>query len=191
MNYLTLSGIFDDKRNVLWPPTCQIIGKDILKFHAVIWPALLLALDLPLPKRIFVHSHWLVDGSKMSKSIGNVVDPFAAAELLTGEGLRYFLLRQGTPYNDANFMIPKAVSVINTDLVNNIGNLLQRSLIEKLNPSKIYPIFYPDSFQSDLRELGEPLVHSLNCLPGLLRSFVYPLQILHLFACFQKRDLLD
>uniref|UniRef100_A0A8R1XRN0 Methionine--tRNA ligase, mitochondrial n=1 Tax=Onchocerca volvulus TaxID=6282 RepID=A0A8R1XRN0_ONCVO len=167
MNYLTVSGIFSNKKRINWPPTCQIVGKDILKFHAVIWPAILLALDLPLPKRIFVHSHWLVNGTKMSKSVGNVVDPFSVSKSLSEEGLRYFLLRQGTPQNDANFIMSKAVDVINTDLVNNVGNLLQRSLIEKLNPSQTYPTFYPDSFHNSLLELGEPLVKSVSCLAEL------------------------
>ncbi|KAL3989880.1 methionine--tRNA ligase [Acanthocheilonema viteae] len=164
MNYLTVSGILFNKKKSNWPPTCQIIGKDILKFHAVIWPAFLLALDLPLPKRIFVHSHWLVDGAKMSKSVGNVVDPFIAAKSLSEEGLRYFLLRQGTPQNDTNFTMLKAINVINTDLINNVGNLLQRSMIKKLNPSQTYPTFYPDSFRNGLVELGEPLIKSINCL---------------------------
>ncbi|CAG9536800.1 unnamed protein product [Cercopithifilaria johnstoni] len=167
MNYLTVSGIFSNKKKSSWPPTCQIVGKDILKFHAVIWPAFLLALDLPLPERIFVHSHWLVDGAKMSKSVGNVVDPFIAARSLSEEGLRYFLLRQGTPQSDANFIMSKAVNVINTDLVNNVGNLLQRSMIKKLNPSQTYPAFYPDSFHNSLLELGEPMIKSINCLAGL------------------------
>ncbi|VDO21482.1 unnamed protein product [Brugia timori] len=163
VNYLTVSGVFSNKKSSIWPPTCQIVGKDILKFHAVIWPAFLLALDLPLPKRIFVHSHWLVDGVKMSKSIGNVVDPFTASKSLSEEGLRYFLLRQGTPQNDANFTMLKAVNVVNTDLINNVGNLLQRSTIGKLNPSQTYPAFHSDSFRN-LLELGEPLIESINCL---------------------------
>ncbi|VDK75608.1 unnamed protein product [Litomosoides sigmodontis] len=167
INYLTVSGIFSDKKTSSWPPTCQIVGKDILRFHAVIWPAFLLALDLPLPKRIFVHGHWLVNGAKMSKSVGNVVDPFIAAKVLSEEGLRYFLLRQGTPQSDANFNMAEAINVINADLVNNVANLLQRSVVKKLNPSQTYPIFYPDSFRNGLLELGEPLVKSINELAGL------------------------
>ncbi|VDN03152.1 unnamed protein product [Thelazia callipaeda] len=170
MNYLTGSGIFSNSRERNWPPTCQIIGKDIMKFHIVIWPALLLAMDLPLPKRIFVHGHWLIDGIKMSKSFGNVVDPFIASKLLGKEGLRYFLLRQGTPQSDANFMVRKAVDVINADLVNNMGNLLQRSLFAKFNLTQIYPAFHRDVFQDDLFELGEPLVDSINCLPDLYKE---------------------
>ncbi|KAM3728947.1 Methionine--tRNA ligase [Dirofilaria immitis] len=167
MNYLTVSGIFSDKKRINWPPTCQIVGKDILKFHAIIWPAFLLGMDLPLPKRIFVHSHWLVNGAKMSKSVGNVIDPFIISKSLSEEGLRYFLLRQGTPQNDANFMMSKAVNVINVDLVNNVGNLLQRSMIGRLNPSQTYPTFCPDSFHNCLLELGEPLMKSINGLAEL------------------------
>ena len=85
-----------------WPPDVQIIGKDIIKFHAVYWPAFLLAAGLPLPGRLFVHSHWLVDGRKMSKSYGNVLNPHDLAKTLTTEGLRFFLLRQGTPQDDSS-----------------------------------------------------------------------------------------
>jgi len=76
----------------------QVIGKDILKFHAIYWPAILLSLDLPLPSRLLVHSHWTVDGVKMSKSLGNVVSPGDLADKVGEEGLRYFLLREGVPH---------------------------------------------------------------------------------------------
>ncbi|MCP9257311.1 Methionine--tRNA ligase, mitochondrial [Dirofilaria immitis] len=145
MNYLTVSGIFSDKKRINWPPTCQIVGKDIL-------------------------NHWLVNGAKMSKSVGNVIDPFIISKSLSEEGLRYFLLRQGTPQNDANFMMSKAVNVINVDLVNNVGNLLQRSMIGRLNPSQTYPTFCPNSFHNCLLELGEPLMKSINGLAGTVYS---------------------
>lgn len=102
INYLTAIGYPDTSASNLWPPDVQIIGKDILKFHAVYWPAFLMAADIPLPKKIFVHSHWLVNGRKMSKSLGNVVHPNDASNILTSEGLRYFFLRQGTPHDDGS-----------------------------------------------------------------------------------------
>ncbi|KHN76022.1 Methionine--tRNA ligase, mitochondrial [Toxocara canis] len=163
VNYLTVSG-FPRSHHDYWPPDWQVIGKDILKFHAVFWPAFLMAAELPLPRRLFVHAHWLVDGVKMSKSIGNVIDPFVVAETLTVDGLRYFLLRQGTPHVDGNFTITKAVSVVNGELVNSLGNLMQRACVEKLNPDRIYPSFEEKVMRSELAELGLPLIESLGSL---------------------------
>lgn len=101
VNYLTAAG-YPNSDMSLWPPDVQIIGKDILKFHAIYWPAFLMAADLPLPKKIFAHSHWLVNGKKMSKSWGNILHPDDISEKLTVEGLRYFFLRQGTPHDDGS-----------------------------------------------------------------------------------------
>lgn len=85
-----------------WPPQLHVIGKDILKFHGIYWPAFAIAAGLEPPERLLVHSHWTVDGRKMSKSKGNVVDPNVAAERLTFEGLRYFLLREGVAHSDGS-----------------------------------------------------------------------------------------
>lgn len=80
----------------------QVVGKDILKFHGIFWPAFLIAAGLEPPKTLLVHSHWTIDGEKMSKSKGNVRSPFEEAELFTNEGLRYYLLRDSVPHNDAS-----------------------------------------------------------------------------------------
>uniref|UniRef100_A0A0N5ANR1 Methionine--tRNA ligase, mitochondrial n=1 Tax=Syphacia muris TaxID=451379 RepID=A0A0N5ANR1_9BILA len=162
-SYLTASG-YPSFKSGCWPPDCQIIGKDILKFHAVYWPSLLLALDLPLPKNLFVHSHWLSNGIKMSKSIGNVVDPLASADLLTVDGLRYFLLKQGLPQNDADFTEHKAIEVINADLVNTLGNLLSRSTVKKLNNNQIYTNFSPDVFDEKEQQLNADFIEKLTTL---------------------------
>lgn len=163
INYLTVSG-FPDSRQTCWPPTWQIIGKDILKFHAIFWPAFLMAAQLPLPEKLFVHGHWLVNRVKMSKSTGNIVDPFVTSEKLSVDGLRYFLLRQGTPHDDANFTMSKAVNVVNTDLVNNLANLLQRASTRKLNPKQIYPAFHLKLLSGDLNILANSLIENLNQL---------------------------
>lgn len=101
VNYLTTCGYPDSSFSDLWPADAQVFGKDILRFHAIYWPAFLLAAGLPLPKRLFCHSHWTVEHRKMSKSIGNVVDPFERMKIYTPEGLRFFLLRTGVPHSDS------------------------------------------------------------------------------------------
>uniref|UniRef100_A0A1I7USW6 Methionine--tRNA ligase, mitochondrial n=1 Tax=Caenorhabditis tropicalis TaxID=1561998 RepID=A0A1I7USW6_9PELO len=137
VNYLTVSGY--PKEQSVWPPTCQIIGKDIVKFHLYYWPAFLMAAELPLPQRVFVHGHWLVDNLKMSKSLGNVINPNEAITKFSSEGLRYFLLKQGNPSSDCSFSWSSCLETINSDLVNNVGNLLNRSRVEKINKAGEYP----------------------------------------------------
>ncbi|CAJ0947466.1 unnamed protein product, partial [Mesorhabditis belari] len=168
INYLTVNG-FPDKMQ--FPaPTCQIIGKDILRFHTAYWFAFLQALNLPLPERLFVHGHWLVNNVKMSKSLGNVVDPMEIAGLLSNDGLRYFLLKQGVPTDDCNFMKLKAIELINSDLVNTIGNLLQRSTIPKLNPAQVYPIFDAKKVPSNCAQLAKELINDLGTLSNRVRT---------------------
>ena len=110
VNYLTAAG-YPSKMSV-WPPNCHVIGKDILKFHAIYWPAFLMAAHLELPRKILCHSHWTVEGSKMSKSKGNVVDPIQLVHPYTAEGVRYFLLREAVPHSDANFSHKKMVNYL-------------------------------------------------------------------------------
>lgn len=99
-NYLTVAG-YPEKLK-LWPPNIQIIGKDILKFHGIYWPAFLIAADIEPPHQLLVHSHWTVDHQKMSKSKNNVVDPVERSSLYTMEGIRYFLLREGVQHSDGS-----------------------------------------------------------------------------------------
>ena len=106
----------------------HVIGKDILRFHAVYWPAILLAADLPLPKQIAVHGWWLNEGEKISKSLGNVIDPISLAKEFGVDQLRYFLLRETSFGQDGNFSKKNMISRINSELANNIGNLVQRTI---------------------------------------------------------------
>ncbi|GMR32787.1 hypothetical protein PMAYCL1PPCAC_02982, partial [Pristionchus mayeri] len=170
-NYLTVRGFPDCMAASSWPPTTQIIGKDILKFHAVYWPAFLLAAGLDLPKRLFVHGHWLVDGSKMSKSVGNVIEPLSMSETLSKEGLRYFLLKQGLPHDDSNFALLKAINVINADLINNVGNLVSRACATKINPGQVYPYVDILELHDEISDSANPLVAEMNAL----RDKVIPL----------------
>lgn len=111
-----------------WPASCHIIGKDILTTHAVYWSTMLMALEMPLPENIFAHGWWTVEGRKMSKSLGNVVDPNAMADKYGVDAFRYFLLRE-VPFGlDGDFSEEALISRINTDLANDLGNLLSRFL---------------------------------------------------------------
>ena len=121
-------GYISGTKNVYWPPDVQCIGKDILRFHALIWPAILIALDLPRPKTIFVHGFITADGQKMSKSLGNVIDPFELVKKYGADAVRYFLLREISSTEDGDFTLEKFEKIYNADLVGGIGNLLARSL---------------------------------------------------------------
>jgi len=130
-NYLTAIGYPDeesDSYKAFWPADCHMVGKDILRFHAVYWPAFLLAAELPLPKRVFAHGWWTSEGQKISKSLGNVIDPFELMETYSLDSLRYFLMREVPFGNDGDFSRQSFVARCNADLANDIGNLAQRSL---------------------------------------------------------------
>ncbi|KAF1769688.1 hypothetical protein GCK72_001505 [Caenorhabditis remanei] len=158
VNYLTVSGY--PQKQFVWPPTCQIIGKDITKFHLFYWPAFLMAANLSLPKKVFIHGHWLVDNVKMSKSLGNVVNPNEAMDKFTSEGLRYFLLKQGNPSSDCSFSWSSCLEMINSDMVNNVGNLVNRSTVAKINKSGEYPKV--ESLESKVKEDTEKLMEMLE-----------------------------
>ncbi|HEV7335673.1 MAG TPA: methionine--tRNA ligase [Bosea sp. (in: a-proteobacteria)] len=129
-NYVTGCGFPDenDPRWHYWPADVHIIGKDIVRFHTVYWPAFLMSAGLPLPKRVFGHGFLLNKGTKMSKSLGNVVDPFGLANAYGVDQLRYFFLREVSFGQDGNYSHEAIVGRINADLANDLGNLAQRSL---------------------------------------------------------------
>ncbi|WP_084251747.1 methionine--tRNA ligase [Bradyrhizobium sp. AT1] len=129
-NYITGVGFPDegDKNWRYWPADVHIIGKDIIRFHAVYWPAFLLSAGIPLPKRIYAHGFLFSRGEKMSKSVGNVVDPFNLADQYGVDQVRYFFLREVPFGQDGNYNHEAIVARINADLANDLGNLAQRSL---------------------------------------------------------------
>ncbi len=134
-NYVTAAGFPDDKEKFdnIWPADIHLVGKDILRFHAVYWPAFLMAAGLPLPKTVFAHGWWTVEGEKMSKSLGNVVDPYQVAQEFGVDVFRYFLLREIPFGQDGDFSKNAIIARINGDLANGLGNLASRTLgmIEK------------------------------------------------------------
>jgi methionyl-tRNA synthetase len=130
-NYITAVGFPDidsDKFRRYWPADLHVIGKDILRFHAIYWPAFLMSAGLEVPRRVFSHGFLFNRGEKMSKSVGNVVDPFALADAYGVDPLRYFLLREMPFGQDGNYSHEAIVNRINADLANDLGNLAQRSL---------------------------------------------------------------
>lgn len=145
VNYLTVVG-YPHNHERWWNVVHHIIGKDILKFHAIYWPAFLQGAGLPLPQTVHVHSHWTVAGKKMSKSLGNVVDPHERSQLFTTDGLRYFLLRQGVPDTDCDYRDDKVIKLLNSELADALGGLLNRCTAPALNPTQVYTAFCSDSF---------------------------------------------
>lgn len=125
-NYITVLGYPEEDISEWWPATAQFVGKDILRFHAIIWPAMLLGLGLELPKTIVSHGMILADGQKMSKSIGNVVDPAEVIEKKGIDAFRYYFLRHVDTFNDSDFTWEKFNDAYNNELANDLGNLVQR-----------------------------------------------------------------
>ena len=130
-NYITALGYGNDKYDDYdkgWWPGVHIVGKEIVRFHSIIWPAMLMSLGEPLPKKVFGHGWLLLDGGKMSKSKGNVVDPYILAEMFGVDALRFFLLRTFPFGSDGNFSNEALIQTINVDLANDLGNLLSRTV---------------------------------------------------------------
>ena len=130
-NYMTALGFENDKYQDLdkfWPADVHFIGKEIVRFHSIIWPAMLMSLNLPLPKKVYGHGWLLLDGGKMSKSKGNVVDPYVLSERFGVDALRFFLLRSFPFGSDGNFSNELLINTINVDLANDLGNLVSRTV---------------------------------------------------------------
>ena len=132
--YVWLDALFNyisalnDKDFSFWPATLHVVGKDILRFHAVYWPAFLMAANLPIPKRIFAHGWWTNNGEKISKSTGNIIDPYDIIKKYNLDYFRYYLVREITFGNDGNFSEDSFIERINSELVNKIGNLIFRTV---------------------------------------------------------------
>jgi methionyl-tRNA synthetase len=160
-----------------WPADVHIVGKDILRFHAVYWPAFLMAADLPLPKAIMAHGWWTNEGQKISKSLGNVIDPIKLIEEFGVDGVRYFLMREVLFGSDGNYSREALISRVNAELANKIGNLLQRtiSLIHQNNNGKV-----PD-----------PNIEEIYTLPLLTNAMAYASKNLQLIDAFNINAVLD
>lgn len=170
VNYVSALEYLPREKSVghdFWPANVHLVGKDILTTHAVYWSTMLMALNLPLPETIFAHGWWTVDGEKMSKSRGNVVDPNKMADEFGVDAFRYFLLREVPFGQDGDFSQGAMVTSINGDLANGIGNLLSRTLtmIERFTDRTI-----PASGPPALPELEEKIARAATQLPATLEQ---------------------
>ncbi len=147
-----------------WPGVRHLVGKDIIRFHCVIWPAMLLALGVNPPVRVFAHGWWTVEGEKMSKSVGNVVDPFEMADVYGVDSFRYFVLREVPFGHDGDFSELALVQRINSDLANDLGNLLSRSLqmMEKFRGGKLPMSYAATDLDKEIEALANKTVTDMS-----------------------------
>ena len=166
INYLTATGYGEDdlSYNKWWPADCHLIGKDILTTHAVYWPTMLLSAGIPLPKTIFAHGWWLSDSSKMSKSVGNVVNPLDLIQEYGVDPVRYYLMREMVLGQDANFTMESFIKRYNSDLANDYGNLLNRvsTLIKKNYDGLIPDKGEQTSSEEEIIKSAEALLNGMS-----------------------------
>ena len=164
INYLSAIGYPDKKYKKFWPANVHIIGKDIIRFHAVYWPAFLLAADIEPPKRIFAHGWWTNEGKKISKSLGNVIDPNEIIKTYGIDTLRFFLLREVPFGNDGDFSKKSLQRRMNNDLANDLGNLVQRvlTIINKNLDGKLSKIKQIKENDKKIYEYPEELLKNIE-----------------------------
>ncbi|AIF53863.1 methionine--tRNA ligase [Pelosinus sp. UFO1] len=167
-NYITAAGYLDDREKFakFWPADIHLVGKEIVRFHSIIWPIILMALDLELPSQVYGHGWLIMEGDKMSKSKGNVIDPVALIEEFGPDAIRYFLLREITLGLDGNFSREALINRINADLANDLGNLLHRTLnmIGRFNEGVIKPSGDVEEVDRALTELVQSTVNQYEKL---------------------------
>lgn len=164
-NYLTSAGFpWNGNNGSLWPADVHVIGKDIIRFHAIYWPAFLLAANIPPPKHIVVHSHWIMKGSKMSKSLGNVVDPFSTIKAFGVDSVKFFLMNDSFLNRDSEYSNDRIILRHNTELVNKYGNLIARICGKNFNISRALAtnIEEKSKLATDINDVVEKVKTNMN-----------------------------
>ena len=161
-NYTTALGFMNDRYHdydKYWPADVHFVGKEIVRFHSIIWPAMLMSMDMPLPKHVYGHGWLVMDGGKMSKSKGNVVDPYVLAEKFGVDALRFFLLRTFPFGSDGNFSNELLIQTINMDLANDLGNLVSRTtaMVEKYFDGTLPTERESSDADDDLKQMASTL----------------------------------
>ncbi|MXV35386.1 MULTISPECIES: methionine--tRNA ligase [unclassified Saccharibacter] len=173
-NYLTAAGYPDlnSEKWAYWPADVHVVGKEIIRFHCIYWPAFLMAANLPLPKRVFAHGWWTVEGEKMSKSLGNVLDPKALSDEFGLDQLRFFLMREVPFGGDSNFSRRSMITRMNVELANDLGNLAQRTLSQV---ARNFDGILPE--RGALTQEDQAILAQAELLPSIVSDYIERLAI--------------